>query len=375
MRKITVFTSYSHRDEEMRQSLERHLSSLVREDIIELWADRAVDAGGKWAESIDSRLEHSDVVLLLISDNFLSSDYCYDVEMKRAIERHDNGDAVVVPVILKPSDWQTSPFARFQALPRHAKPITTWRNRNDAFADVAKEIRRLANTMRGAEQSESTEYQDNAAAPSSSYSNDPPNSVITDTASTDIELVIDTDFASFDEKKKQRLLAAIGKLLEVGEGIKVISKRQGSVRLTLRLSPEQAERLLWAAKAGELSDVAVVDAEITRENIYELAGDELDIVPGISDAYLDRLLQKGTVNGDIHTINDCLSFLLWDSTHLCHFSNLPPAIVDELLRTGRIGFSSYRHVYKAIQHALSTRGVSPPRSHYIGVPRTRPKGV
>ena len=101
-------------------------------------------AGEEWSDQIDSHLNTADIILLLVSADFIASDYCYENEMKRAMERHESGDAIVIPVILRPVDWSNAPFAKLQALPKNGKAITTWGNIDEAFTDVAKGIRRLA---------------------------------------------------------------------------------------------------------------------------------------------------------------------------------------------------------------------------------------
>lgn len=140
---LEVFFSYSHCDENLRDSLQKHLVLLKREGFIRPWHDRRIGAGDEFEKVIDSRLESAHIILLLISSDFLASDYCYDIEMKRALEREAAGDASVVPVILRPCEWKTSPFGRFQALPTDAKPLTSWDNLDEGFSDVARGLRRL----------------------------------------------------------------------------------------------------------------------------------------------------------------------------------------------------------------------------------------
>ena len=136
-RKIRLFYCYSHRDERLRNRLESHLAVLKRNGLIESWHDRKIGAGNEWKNSIDTNLEAADVILLLVSADFLNSEYCYDVEMKRALERHEQGSAKVIPVILRACDWTASPFGKLQALPTDAKPVTSWTNRDEAFTDIA----------------------------------------------------------------------------------------------------------------------------------------------------------------------------------------------------------------------------------------------
>lgn len=107
------------------------------------WHDRRIAAGTEWAGEIDKHLNSALIILLLISPDFLSSDYCYDLEMKRAMERHERGEARVVPVILRPVYWGDAPFGKLQALPENAKAITTWSNRDEAFKDVAIGIKKV----------------------------------------------------------------------------------------------------------------------------------------------------------------------------------------------------------------------------------------
>ncbi len=138
---LDVFFSYSHRDEALRDELETHLALLKREGEIRTWHDRRIGAGSEWRGEIDSRLDSADLVLLLISPDFMASDYCFDVEMTRALARHAAQQARVIPVILRPADWQTARFARLQALPTAGKAITTWPDRDSALVDVVRGIR------------------------------------------------------------------------------------------------------------------------------------------------------------------------------------------------------------------------------------------
>jgi hypothetical protein len=143
-----LFISYSHKDEALREQLGTHLTLLRRQGVIQDWHDRRIGAGQEWAGAIDGHLNGADVILLLVSADFLASDYCYDLEMKRALERHDARDACVIPVILRPVDWQGAPFAKLQALPKDGKPVTSWPNADEAFTDVARGIRRALEDLR-----------------------------------------------------------------------------------------------------------------------------------------------------------------------------------------------------------------------------------
>ena len=137
----TLFFSYSHVDEALRNQFEVHLFALKRQGLIATWHDRRITAGSPVGPMIDANLDASQVVLLLVSSDFIASDYCYEREMARAMERHENGDARVVPVILRPCDWRDLPFAKLLATPRDGKPITTWPNIDEAFLDVERSIK------------------------------------------------------------------------------------------------------------------------------------------------------------------------------------------------------------------------------------------
>ena len=145
---VTVFYSYSHEDEALRDELAKHLRLLEREGFIKEWHDRRITLGDEWKNQIDHYLETAELILLLISPDFINSDYCYDIEMRRAIERHKEGTARVVPIILRPVDWTKAPFASLQALPTGGKPITEWPNRDRAFLDVVQGIRRAVEALR-----------------------------------------------------------------------------------------------------------------------------------------------------------------------------------------------------------------------------------
>lgn len=145
---IDICYSYSHKDEGLRDELEKHLSLLKRQGIIRGWHDRKIGAGDEWAVEIDQHFRAAHLILLLISADFLASDYCYDKEMRFAMERHEAGSACVVPVILRACDWQSAPFGKLQALPKETKPVTCWDNRDEAWFGVVAGIRATIEQLR-----------------------------------------------------------------------------------------------------------------------------------------------------------------------------------------------------------------------------------
>jgi predicted helicase len=140
---IDLFYSYAHEDEVLRDQLNKHLANLRRQGLIRAWYDHDIQAGGLWAEEIKSHLASARILLLLISPDFIASDYCYGVEMKQALKRDEAGEACVIPIILRPCDWENAPFAKLQALPKNAEAVTLWANQDAAFTDITKGIRRV----------------------------------------------------------------------------------------------------------------------------------------------------------------------------------------------------------------------------------------
>ena len=144
---VRLVYSYSHHDEALRRELETHLALLERQGVIASWSDRKILAGEDWAGRIDEHFKRADIILLLISADFLSSNYCYEIEMENALERHRAGTARVVPIILRDADWHSAPFGELQAIPRGGKPITLWANRDEAWAVVARGIRNVIDEL------------------------------------------------------------------------------------------------------------------------------------------------------------------------------------------------------------------------------------
>lgn len=171
-RPLALFISYSHKDDDLRAKLDAHLSLLKRQNVFDVWHDRRIGAGREWAGEINDALERADVVLLLVSSDFLASDYCYDKEMLRALQRHDEGSARVVPVILRPCDWHSSQFGKLLALPRDGKPVVSHADVDGALTEVARSLRALANEMRGGGTASSASDA-GAAAPGSAESSQP----------------------------------------------------------------------------------------------------------------------------------------------------------------------------------------------------------
>jgi hypothetical protein len=100
-----------------------------------------ITPGEEWRPRIADRLESADCALLLVSPDFIASDYCYSIEMERALERHREGRVLVFPVIVRPADWRHTPLRELQALPKDGKPIVEWASRDRAWLDVTRGLR------------------------------------------------------------------------------------------------------------------------------------------------------------------------------------------------------------------------------------------
>ena len=142
-----VFFSYSHKDESLRDELETHLKLLQRQGVIAVWHDRKIVPSAEWDHEIDVNLERAKIILLLISADFIASDYCWDKEVKRALERHEKKEAVVIPIALRKCDWQGAPFSKLQGLPKNLTPVTAYEDRDAAWTDVATGIRAIAEKL------------------------------------------------------------------------------------------------------------------------------------------------------------------------------------------------------------------------------------
>jgi tetratricopeptide (TPR) repeat protein len=140
MAPVEVFFSYAPEDNEYRENLLRQLAALKRKGIIDTWSDCDVRAGIECAKEINEHLNTAQIILLLISPDFIASDYYYGNEMIRAMERHNSGEACVIPVILRPVHWQETLIGKLRALPQDGKPVTAWNDLDSAFYDVAEGI-------------------------------------------------------------------------------------------------------------------------------------------------------------------------------------------------------------------------------------------
>jgi transcriptional regulator with XRE-family HTH domain len=144
---IEILCCYAREDHRLRDELERHLGALKRSGKVTVWYDRKIAPGAEWEHEIITHIDTAQVILLLISHYFIDSDYCYGIEMKRAIERHAAREAYVIPILLRPVDWKGTPISSLQLLPRNNRPLIQWRPREEGFSRVATEIRTVVNKL------------------------------------------------------------------------------------------------------------------------------------------------------------------------------------------------------------------------------------
>ncbi len=144
---MKAFISYSHPDEGVLQKLRKHLSMLQREKRVTTWYDRDILAGSNIDQEIERRLESCDLFVAIVSPDFLHSNYCFEKEMEMALERHKAGSLVIVPVIVEPCDWQSSPLGQLKAVPKDGRAVSLWPNENEALLNVVTEIRSIVTTF------------------------------------------------------------------------------------------------------------------------------------------------------------------------------------------------------------------------------------
>ncbi|APG49016.1 toll/interleukin-1 receptor domain-containing protein [Phaeobacter porticola] len=141
---MRAFISYSHHDKAALDRLHVHLKNLTREGQIETWYDRDILAGSELDSEIEREMEAANLFLLMISPDFIASDYCVEREMKRALERHAAGSARVVPIIVEECDWKAMGELRLlKAVPTDGKAISGWANPNTAYLNVVQELCRI----------------------------------------------------------------------------------------------------------------------------------------------------------------------------------------------------------------------------------------
>src|SRR3954447_8700950 len=146
---LKVFCSYAHADEEHRKDLDQWLQPLVRKRVLKFWHNQQILAGENWEKEIDDRLNDADIIILLISIDFITSNYCYSKEMRLAQERHEKGQARVICILVRSCDWEDEDFIKkLQILPKKSIPVASCVDKDEAWTSIVKEIRQSAEDLR-----------------------------------------------------------------------------------------------------------------------------------------------------------------------------------------------------------------------------------
>lgn len=248
---IKIFFCYAHEDEQLLNKLKTHLRPLQRQGLIELWQDRDISAGTEWEQEISERLNEAQIILLLISPDFMNSDYCYSIEMQRALERHKRKETVAIPVILRYVHWQGEPLGNLQALPTDAIPVKSWSDQDKAFYDVAEGIRKVVEEI-NKRSSNKTPEPVNLIAPKL-----PDRQVSKDqTQTVDIEAIKKQFHEEMIHLYKES--AKIG--LHANQFMRMVNENGGveTAHLLLAKAPTEGFTRLWEKKRLDLSVEAVV---------------------------------------------------------------------------------------------------------------------
>ncbi len=264
-----VFYSYSHKDEVLRDQLESHLSGLKRVGWINEWHDRKIPAGSDWAEEIDNNIHSSDIILLLISIDFVCSNYCWDKEMNLALDLHDKGLTVVIPVILRKCEIREAPFFKLQGLPKNFVPINDWKNKDQAWTEVTSGIIEIIqNSPKLWDKSEGDQNEVHKEGYSKLAT-----MVDTGVAIVEVEITIKAKYDHNKDEKVNIALADILALLKPCYDVVVKRKRPGSIKFTIDLTADDAERVMLAIRHGALESEGIIEAQIVRNTNDKIVRD------------------------------------------------------------------------------------------------------
>lgn len=161
MKELKLFISYTHQDEKYKEQLITHLTTLKRRGIINEWHYRKLISGQEWDMTIKQELIDSDIILLLISSDFLASNYCFDIEIKKAMEKHEQNEAKVIPIIVRPCDWKDLPFSKLQGLPKNAKALSTWKDIDEGYLNIIEGIKATIDNLESIHENNNSTEQSN----------------------------------------------------------------------------------------------------------------------------------------------------------------------------------------------------------------------
>ncbi len=226
---IEVFLSYTREDNHLCRKLKEQLCSLEQQGLISAWHDGLLQAGQEHNSELKRHLHAAHVILLLISPSYMASNYCYNVEMRQAMQRHQAGEARVIPIILRPVHWQDAPFSTLQVLPTGGKPVRNWLNIDDAFFDIANCLQRMAKEFR-------------------------------------MERLITKAEALYKDQHYEEALEVCEQAILVGVDAAAAYSRQGNILLKI----ERYEEALAAYQKAYLCNSGIVDARFYQKKGYAL---------------------------------------------------------------------------------------------------------
>lgn len=235
---MQAFISYSHKDRDFLDRLQSHMAILKRDKTISVWFDNEISPGAEIDSEISDQLKKSDLFIALVSPDFISSSYCYDEEMKMALRLCADGKMIVVPIILEPCDWLSTPLRSLKALPQDGKPIVHWENPNDAYLDIVKSIRSLVQKQEQKSLIKREELRSKAKFQAS--------------------IEIDQEFASFSKDDAHRFVEALEAILDAEGQITIKGIRKGSVIIDLEASHEVIEKIRKFEAEGRLDALGIV---------------------------------------------------------------------------------------------------------------------
>lgn len=345
---FSVFISYSHKDEAYRRALETHLSFLRRAGQLTVWHDRMIGPGEEWERRITDALELADIILLLISPDFADSDYCWGIETTRALERREQNDAIVIPILIRPvAGWTGTPIGKLQALPLDARPVALWSNPDEAYQNIAEGLQRLIANIPQSPRETGPEW-------------------------TKWVLTLDGTPADYPPARQAWLAAALRKAAN-SEKLRIEDVLPGSARLCVNSAPAVLDALTRLHAEGELAQrlgvtilgIGPDPGAILRVESRIVDGEFRSSIRYLPELFGGRALEEGfppLVGGVEFPLDDPLKIgfsLLADATH-----EMPSAAEQVELQT-RLG--RYLNTFLVLKGEHVNVNLSPLES-YCGLP-------
>lgn len=278
MTSIEVFCCYAHEDALHLDNLKNHLTLLRRQGLITIWSDTDISPGSNWEQEIEKHLNTANIILLLVSSDFMASEYCYSKEMFRSIERHDRGEAIVIPIILRPVYWQGAPFAKLQALPTGAKPIISsiWHNLDEAFVDVVNGISAAIKYFQATSSAKNSELREYISR--EVWRGRPISEIL-----IECDPNLDTLFQAILQAASGRIFEAVRMGKPVRKALKDCSPGLEYLfeRLTSSVSPDESDAVLFVKLEkllNEVSGVADGDLRVQAEVTPDILGVVADCI-------------------------------------------------------------------------------------------------